>query len=540
MYKIQRTFIVLLIFLGLSFNLEAQESPFEIHIEPISIEGLGGLQSYAYAQHNGKWLILGGRVDGLHRRQPFAAFDIAGHHTNILVVDPVENKVWTSSISTLSATIQEQVKSTNMQFYQSKDKLYLTGGYGRSEIINDHTTFPYLTVVSVSGLIETVINQQSITPYFRQVQDSKLQVTGGHLKKIDEVFYLVGGNKFLGRYNPQGPDFGPGFIQEYTNQVRRFTIDDDGTNITINHLTPFTDSAELHRRDYNVVPQIFPNGEMGITAFSGVFQKTANLPFLNAVDIDANGHRPILDFSQYYNHYHCAYLATYSENDNEMHHIFFGGIAQYYDSAGILVQDNNVPFVKTIARVTRNADGKMAEYKLPIEMPSLLGAGSELIINQTLTTYPNGVIKLDELSSDSNFIGYIFGGISSTAPNIFFTNTGTQSAASHQVFKVYLIKEKTISIDKINLQSIGSLNLVVMPNPTRGDFKVRFYLENSSDVSITIYNLQGKKIQQLEYKNMPQGFNEVEQYIKKIAKSGTYLLKVETALESDFRRVILR
>lgn len=61
---------------------------------------------------------------------------------------------------------------------------------------------------------------------------------------------------------------------------------------------------------------------MGITAFSGVFQKTANLPFLNAVDIDANGHRPILDFSQYYNHYHCAYLATYSENDNEMHNIF--------------------------------------------------------------------------------------------------------------------------------------------------------------------------------------------------------------------------
>lgn len=84
-----------------------------------------------------------------------------------------------------------------------------------------------------------------------------------------------------------------------------------------------------------------------------------------------------------------------------------------------------MPFVKTIARVTRNADGKMAEYKLPIEMPSLLGAGSELMINQTLTTYPNGVIKLDELSSDTNFIGYIFGGISSTAPNIFFTNTGT-------------------------------------------------------------------------------------------------------------------
>jgi hypothetical protein len=54
-----------------------------------------------------------------------------------------------------------------------------------------------------------------------------------------------------------------------------------------------------------------------------------------------------------------------------MHTVFFGGIAQYYDSLGILVQDNNVPFVKTIARVTRDASGTMAEYKLPIVMPTL-------------------------------------------------------------------------------------------------------------------------------------------------------------------------
>lgn len=54
-----------------------QTAPFQIMVEPMIIPGLGGLQAYAYGQDNGKWLILGGRLDGLHRRQPFAAFDIA-------------------------------------------------------------------------------------------------------------------------------------------------------------------------------------------------------------------------------------------------------------------------------------------------------------------------------------------------------------------------------------------------------------------------------------------------------------------------------
>lgn len=82
------------------------------------------------------------------------------------------------------------------------------------------------------------------------------------------------------------------------------------------------------------------------------------------MNIDSSGYAANNAFSQYYNHYHCAFLPPYSAGANEMHTVFFGGIAQFYDSLGILVQDNNVPFVKTIARVTRNAAGVMAEYKL--------------------------------------------------------------------------------------------------------------------------------------------------------------------------------
>ena len=311
-------------------------------------------------------------MDGLHIRQPFASFDIAGHNTQLIVVDPETLQKWSTSLTSLPISIQEQLQSTNMEFYQNEDYLYLVGGYGYSATIADYTTFDKLTAVDVPSTINAIINNTSITDHFRQITDDQFQVTGGGLDKINNTYYLVGGQKFLGRYNPMGPDHGPGFIQEYTNQIRKFQISDDGNTITIDHLPSITDAINLHRRDYNATAQIFPDGAEGLTAFSGVFQTSVNFPYLNCVNIDSTGYIVNNDFSQYFNHYHCANVPLYSATQNEMHTVFFGGIAQYYENLGIIIQDDNVPFVKTIARVTRDSEGNMVEYKLPNEMPSFL------------------------------------------------------------------------------------------------------------------------------------------------------------------------
>jgi len=430
-------------FLGLMLiNLTAfgQTTPFSIHIEPISISELSGIQSYAFGQDNGKWLIVGGRLDGLHQRHPFAAFDRDGHNIQLIVVDPVSQKKWTASLSSLPTAIKEQLSSTNMQFYQEGDYLYFVGGYGYSPTIGDHTTYSNLTAIKVSDVIDAIISDTNFSQYFRQITDPKFQVTGGRLKKINDEYYLLGGQKFIGRYNPMGPNHGPGFEQEYTNAIRKFSIADDGTTITIKHLPSFIDDVNLHRRDYNANAQILPNGQQGITMFSGVFKHDEDLPFLNSVTVDNDKYTVDNIFEQYYNHYHCAVLLLYSTSKNEMHNVFFGGIAQFYYDQGTLVQDDDVPFVNTIARVTRNGNGELAEYKLPVEMPTLLGAGSEFIPNKSIPHYNNEIFKLDELTADSTMVGYIFGGISSTAKNIFFSNGGTQSTASNQIFKVYVIK----------------------------------------------------------------------------------------------------
>lgn len=517
----------------------AQSAPFDIALEPVTISGLGGLQAYSFGQAGGKWLIVGGRLDGLHRRQPWATFDIAGHNTSLIVVDPVSQQSWTAPMTSLPQAIQEQLSSTNMEFFQENGYLYCFGGYGYSATLGDHTTYPYLTAIKLADAINAIINNSSFTTYFRQISDPQFQITGGRLKKIYNTWYLLGGQKFLGRYNPMGPNNGPGFIQEYTNSVKRFDLTDNGTNITINWRTPYFDTVELHRRDYNAEPQIMPNGEEGITMFSGVFQPTVDLPFLQPVNVDSSGFAVNTNFQQYYNHYHCPTLPVYSAAQNEMHTIFFGGIAQFFDSSGILVQDNNAPFVKTIARVTRTANGTMAEYKLPVEMPGLLGASAEFIHNLALPQYPNEVLDLDQLTADTTLAGYIYGGISSTAPNVFWVNDGTQSIASSVIYKVLLIRNSTSSVHQLNQQSKSSLQMMVYPNPSDGHFMVKYFLKSAQDVHLQLINHEGRKVEDITLRHQPAGDNSYRFRTREGSCTTTYMLILDSETEHAAQKIIV-
>lgn len=534
-----KTILTYLFIIAFSFKGLSQDTPFKIAISPINITELGGLQSFAWGQSEGKWLIIGGRLDGLHRRQPFAAFDAAGNNNQLIVVDVAKNKKWTAPLSVLPVGIKEQLSSTNMEFYQQGEYLYVIGGYGYSGTSGDHITYPNLCAIKVAEVIDAIENSENYSTFFRQITDTLFAVTGGYLNKVYDTYYLTGGQKFIGRYNPMGPDQGPGFIQEYTNSIRKFDLKDEGNSLTVTHYPSIIDATNLHRRDYNVMPQIMPNGQEGLTAFSGVFQANADLPFLNCVNIDSAGYQVNNTFSQYYNHYHCAHIPLYSATKNEMHNVFFGGIAQYYDSAGILVQDDDVPFVKTIARVTRKANGEMAEYKLPIEMPAYLGAGSEFIPLKDLPRYQNEVIKLDEIKGDSTLIGYIYGGISSTRSNIFFINTGSESAASNQLFKVYLVKSKHVGLDQLNVQSTSTLQMQVYPNPNNGRFEIHYNLSSPTKVSIKLYNALGQILANEEINETTTGKNVFSHKIKGLTKGGIYFVTLETSNKKSTQKIII-
>jgi hypothetical protein len=172
-------------------------------------------------------------------------------------------------------------------------------------------------------------------------------------------------------------------------------------------------------------------------------------------------------------------------------------------------------------------------------MPGLMGAGSEFISLENIPRYANEVIKLDELTSDTTLVGYIYGGINSSAPNIFFTNTGTQSAAGSQIFKVKLLKNPTAGMDALNLQSTGTLKVQVYPNPNDGKFTVIFNLAKLAEVKISLVSISGKVIEESVMKNLKQGENIFERNIRAIENGGTYLLTVSTPYETAVQKIII-
>lgn len=460
----------------------------ELLIQNKSIAGLPGLQSFAHGHYQGKYFLIGGRLDGLHQRQPFASFDAAGHSTQIWVLEADSNRAYPLYINTLADSIYDQLKSTNIEYYQVDSLLYLVGGYGLSQLANDHRTHPYLTVLNLKTLAQLNPNTAVPSSALQSHYDTGFAVTGGQLKYLNNQFYLVGGNRFDGRYNPHN---GPSFTQRYTDAVRIFNYDLSQGQYSWD--TAWVDPQLLHRRDYNVTPEIRLDGSYGVVAYSGVFQTQVDLPFLNAVQISPQGYSEIPNFSQYYNHYHCAYLPLYDAQNNEMHTLFFGGIAQYFDQNGVLTSDNSVPFVKTIARVTRNNQGQYQEYKLQSEMPALLGAGSEFLINPNLPIYAEDIIDFNALSGDTIFLGYILGGIESSAPNVFFTNTGNESWAHDELLEVYLIKARLGLGSAVNLASTQKISWQMGRGADQQGFNIWYHQGSiGGDYRLDAHSLDGR------------------------------------------------
>lgn len=458
---------------------------YSVHLKHKAIPGLMGLQSYAFAQHNGKWLIIGGRLDGLHRRQPFAAFDSIGHNNQLLVIDPVSGQLWKAAVDQLLPKLRNQLKSTNSCFVQDGNTMLFAGGYGIEQAADDHRTFPYLTTFNVPEVMRAVQQNQLHDSLFTQIEDSLFAVTGGQLLQLDEVFYLVGGHRFDGRYNPADR---PTFTQTYTNSVRRFRLDAAGKP---EWLPAFTSEQLMHRRDFNVTLQQTPAGDPYLTAFSGVFQKGVDLPFMTAVHIDPSGMVEQPGFRQYYQHYHCPEVLLFEPKTGTMHTFFFGGIAQYEDSAGVLLQDNEVPFVRTISRVTRYPDGSMKEFLLPVKMPFLLGAGGEFIQNPNLPKTANGIPEF-RAGTDSVYLGTILGGIASTDRNIFWINDDAESAAFSGMFEVYLVKSTVPQT--YNKASNSTVYLHAIRNEEKERYQVAFTLGAPSMVTIAWKNSKGKTI----------------------------------------------
>ena len=499
---------------------------YDVKLTPITIPNMPGIHSFAKAEHNGKWLLIGGRLDGLHARQPWAAFPANQNNTDIMVVDVENQQYWSSSINVLPTSIAEQMQSTNMNFTQIEDTLYIVGGYAYAQSAADHITFPNLTTVNVPALIDAVINGEDVTPFFKQTEDDIFAVTGGHLTALDDTLYIIGGHRFDGRYNPMGHNT---YVQTYVDGIRKFTVNNSGTEPTYDNYSEIIDPVHLHRRDYNLVPQIFPNGDEGFMISSGVFQQTMDLPFLYPVDIVNGGYSPNTSFNQYLSNYHSSTLSLHDANSNEMHNLFFGGMSQYYYQNGAMVEDTQVPFVNTISRVTRYPNGDMTEYLNPTQMPGLKGASAEFFINKNLPQNQLGVILMDQITADSIVAGYIVGGIASQAENPFSSNNVGVTSADATIYRVDLIFNESLNVE--NLDGNNPYSFTVFPNPAKETITLDFELDQPALVDYFITDVTGKIVKQGRFDNTKAGENSYKLKLKNISPQ---MLTISLSIDGVF------
>lgn len=151
-------------------------------------------------------------------------------------------------------------------------------------------------------------------------------------------------------------------------------------------------------------------------------------------------------FHQLLNQYHSAHLSLYSYKADAQFNVFFGGISQYfYNDSHELVQDPDVPFVSTVSVVERNAAQEYREYQIPMKLPKGIGAGTEFIPQEFMPRMEGSeVLNIEALQSDSLLIGYLYGGISTTAPNVFFENDSNESSAKSHVYSVWWKRNQTM------------------------------------------------------------------------------------------------
>jgi hypothetical protein len=523
----KKTLKLLIALFFLSQNSFAQDNfPYEVLIVPVNISGVVGLHSYVYAQHDGKWLVIGGRRDGIHARQPFNAFPANQNNGLLYVIDPINGQVWSKSIAELSTPIAEQLQSTNMNFHQDGDTLYIIGGYAYSATADDHITFDKLTTIQVSSVVDAVVNNTSLAGFFKQTSNVIFANTGGQLGKIGDTFYLVGGQRFDGRYNPMN---NPTFTQTYHTKIQKFKINNSGVTPTFSDYSELVDAVHLRRRDYNLLPQIFPDGTFGYMISSGVFQMTTDLPFLYPVEIKSSGYEAFTGFNQYLSHYHGAKLAMYDAENNQSHNLFFGGMSQYYYNNGDLVQDNNVPFVRTISRFSRYSDGTYQEFVLPIEMPGLKGAGSEFIPNYD-ASYLNGeILDLNTLEGDTIVVGFIYGGILSNSLNPFSNNQTNTTSADASIYAVKLVVNSNSS--HVPVESVNPYSMRVSPNPSVKDLTIEIDMSKAKNARYLITDVMGRVVQEGELEALKLNNKETIRLEKRI---GAQVLMLTVIIDGKY------
>ncbi|MDX1418685.1 MAG: hypothetical protein R3181_01855 [Rubricoccaceae bacterium] len=479
-----------LLLTALAAHAQGPDLPFTVEVVEGTQQNAPALHSGAVAEHDGRWLFLAGRTNGLHGITVAGdAFPPSAANAEAVVYDPATDQRWAASLDGLPAALREPLEAVNVQHHQDGETLYVVGGYGYSATAGDHVTYGTLTAVDVPGLIGAVIGGGALEPHLRLLADDRLRVTGGHLVALGDRYVLAGGQRFDGPYRflPE-----PG-QQAYTDALRAFTIEDDGTTLALSGYAETVDPDRLHRRDGNVGPVVRADGSAAYALYGGVFTEDT-LPYRTPVTFDAESLEERAYEAQF-GHYTAPLLPIYDAERGAMHTVFFGGMGQFwYDEASQTVeQDNLVPFIDDVAVLTVGEDGSVSERVLD-PLPGYLGTNAYLFLDPATPTTAHGVIELQALSGRTR-VGAFLGGIAADTEHPGFMPTTGTTWASDRLFELYVTPLTSSAVEGGAPE--GFRVALTGPNPFRERTRLAVTLDAPGTWTVAVFDAVGRRVARL-------------------------------------------
>lgn len=422
-------------------EVSAPAPSFVVGVTPATKPGqVPGLQSFVWARQGNKLLLFGGRIEGFHGLTgDIKTFSSRKANSSVFVIDISNFSYSELKLDTTNSGLL-QFFSSNMEFCQNADTLFVTGGYGKKKLADDRSdyTFDRMFAISVSSLIKQVeAGDNNIQKSFLASANSPfVQVTGGELVKQGKSFYLIGGQNFDRLYDR-------GQTGRYTSAVRKFSF----SNGVITDTSSVVDTAVLHRRDM-AASEIITNTGMMYAIFGGVFSSNDDgyqnpviiIPSANTATVKQS---PLLQKTSQYD---CAIVTVYDSLSNSTNNTLLGGIGkyQYHENTGKWEDGDmgaKLPFVKTITQMIYSNQNISENVQLPPNspaLPALLGANA-IFIPYTNFIYQRNVLDYSKITADSTVIGIMYGGIKSQQPT---SSEIYPTSLNNVVYYVYLKKMK--------------------------------------------------------------------------------------------------
>lgn len=515
----------LLLFSILPFFALAQMAsdslPFSLTIEEVdsSVADLPGMHSFAYAKSGSKWLFLTGRVEGLHGFSTNNSFEATYANSNMVVIDTATWQVYSFSVDSLDSVYHALLRTTNTEFYQEGNHLFILGGYTWAPGVGFYTA-PTIVSIDVDEMMDAIINQSSVTAmqHIRNTTDTVAEVTGGKLMKLGNDYFLVMGHHFEGFYNQQFVIY----TQYYMEAIRKFNITDNGVTVSISNFTSISDTQNFHRRDLNAEYYKTPTGQTNIAAYGGVFRKNQDWPFLNPIYFDGTAYT-VDTFNQKMSQYTCPVVPLFDSTSKNMYQVFFGGISlyTYLDSAGIQVRDSLVPFIDDVTVQTKKQDGSTTETILDLKMPGLTGSNMVFIPSDRGAQFDHGIYDLRK-DTGRTMIGYLFGGIRATHANLGL------SSANHKLYRVYLetFYPHDTTADTTGVTELfAEKNISVYPNPANEQISVSG-LERNTNYTVQLSDVTGRIISEEKINTNRRGLIATD--VRQV-NAGIYFLRISNA-----------